>query len=70
MDIFPSFDGTGSFPAGEVCTTAVDTEGETVPFLGTWIGSGCKRGGKKTAELEGPEGTYVAGGGVNAPTPR
>lgn len=49
----------------------VDIEGATLLFFGgTWMGSGCKRGGRNIAELDGPEGAYVAGGGVNGAPPR
>lgn len=33
------------------------------------MGSGCMRGGENIVELEGPEGVYVAGGGVNGAFP-
>lgn len=49
----------------------VDIEGATLLFFGgTWMGSGCKRGGRNIAELDGPEGAYAAGGGVNGAPPR
>jgi hypothetical protein len=67
IDILPSSEGAGSVLAG---ATAVDIEGAVLVFCGgTWMGSGCKRGGKNTAEFDGPEGIYVAGGGVNGAPP-
>jgi len=43
----------------------VDIEGETVLFLGgASMRPGCEFCGKN-AELEGPDGMYVAGGGAN-----